>query len=81
MNLIQYSSSGAPVFIQRAAELAIKEGEPQIVEQLARARDNRQILLDAFARRTGSVSRARVGPSTSSLALMASRIPASLPSV
>lgn len=50
VNLIQYSSSGAPVFIQRAAELAIQEGEPQIVEQLARARDNRQILLDAFAR-------------------------------
>lgn len=48
VNLIQYSSSGAPVFIQRAAETAIRQGDGLIVEQRERARQNRQILLDAF---------------------------------
>lgn len=48
VNLIQYSSSGAPVFAQRAAEAAIRGGETLIVEQVERARRNRQILLDAF---------------------------------
>ncbi|MCZ8182562.1 MAG: pyridoxal phosphate-dependent aminotransferase [Beijerinckiaceae bacterium] len=50
VNLIQYSSSGAPVFIQRAAETAIREGEGLIVGQVERARKNRQILLEAFSR-------------------------------
>lgn len=49
-NLVQYSSSGTPVFIQRAAEAAISEGEPLIAEQVSRARANRDILIDAFAR-------------------------------
>ncbi len=50
VNLIQYSSSGAPVFIQRAAETAIREGEALIAGQVERARRNRQILLEAFSR-------------------------------
>jgi aspartate/methionine/tyrosine aminotransferase len=50
INLIQYSSSGAPVFTQRAAEAAIAGGESFIVEQVERARRNRAVLLDAFAR-------------------------------
>jgi aspartate/methionine/tyrosine aminotransferase len=50
VNLIQYSSSGAPVFIQRAAEAAIRGGEAMIVEQVERARRNRQILLASFSR-------------------------------
>lgn len=58
VNLIQYSSSGAPVFIQRAAEAAIRQGDALIAEQVERARRNRQILLEAFARQ----NRFRVAP-------------------
>jgi aspartate/methionine/tyrosine aminotransferase len=50
VNLIQYSSSGTAVFLQRAAEAAIRGGESFIAEQIARARENRAILLDAFSR-------------------------------
>lgn len=57
-NLIQYSSSGTPVFIQRGAEAAIRDGEGLIAEQVARATRNRALLLDAFA----SVPRFRVAP-------------------
>lgn len=50
VNLIQYSSSGTAVFTQRAAEAAIAGGESFIVEQVERARRNREVLLEAFAR-------------------------------
>lgn len=49
-NLVQYSSSGTPVFIQRGAEAAISQGEPLVLEQVARARRNRDILVEAFSR-------------------------------
>jgi aspartate/methionine/tyrosine aminotransferase len=48
-NLIQYSSSGTPVFIQRAGIAAIGGGDAFIVEQVKRARTNRDILLNALS--------------------------------
>ena len=50
VNLIQYSSSGTAVFVQRAAEAAIAGGETFITEQVEQARRNRAVLLEAFAR-------------------------------
>ena len=50
VNLIQYSSSGTPVFAQRAAEAAIAGGESFIVEQIDRAHVNRDVLMNAFAK-------------------------------
>jgi aspartate/methionine/tyrosine aminotransferase len=43
-NLIQYSSSGVPTFVQRAATAAIEEGEGFVAEQVARARRGRDIV-------------------------------------
>lgn len=48
-NLIQYSSSGTPVFIQRAGIAAIGGGDAFIAEQVERARTNRDILIDALS--------------------------------
>jgi aspartate/methionine/tyrosine aminotransferase len=50
VNLIQYSSSGTAVFVQRAAEAAISGGDAFITEQVEQARRNRAVLLEAFAR-------------------------------
>jgi len=43
-NLVQYSSSGVAAFMQRAATVALDEGEAFIAEQLARARAGRDIV-------------------------------------
>jgi aspartate/methionine/tyrosine aminotransferase len=43
-NLIQYSSSGTPVFIQRGGVAALEEGEGFIAEQIAAARQGRAIV-------------------------------------
>ncbi|MGO9756274.1 MAG: pyridoxal phosphate-dependent aminotransferase [Roseiarcus sp.] len=48
-NVIQYTTSGVPVFIQRAAIAAIEQGEPFIVHQRARMRASRDILCDGLA--------------------------------
>jgi aspartate/methionine/tyrosine aminotransferase len=53
-NLIQYSTSGSPVFIQRAAITALDEGDAFIGEQIKRARASRDIIYDALAQ-TGRV--------------------------
>ncbi len=50
VNLIQYSSSGTAVFTQRAAETAIAGGDAFIAEQVERARTNRDVLLEVFAK-------------------------------
>ena len=50
VNLIQYSSSGTAVFVQRAAEAAIAGGDAFITGQVEQARRNRAVLLEAFAR-------------------------------
>jgi aspartate/methionine/tyrosine aminotransferase len=47
-NLIQYSTSGSPVFIQRAAVAALDEGEPFIAEQIARAAEGRKIVFEGL---------------------------------
>ena len=57
-NLVQYSSSGVAVPLQRAAETALSHGETVLREQVARARLSRDILCDALAR-TGRVRFAR----------------------
>lgn len=49
INLIQYSSSGTPVFAQRAAIAGLQGGEGFIVEQFNRARENRDILVSALS--------------------------------
>jgi aspartate/methionine/tyrosine aminotransferase len=48
-NLIQYSSSGVPTFIQRAAIAALEQGSTFIAMQQARARTNRDLLIKAFS--------------------------------
>lgn len=47
-NLIQYSTSGSPVFIQRGAVAALDEGEGFIVEQIARAAEGRRIVYEGL---------------------------------
>jgi aspartate/methionine/tyrosine aminotransferase len=57
-NLIQYSTSGVPVFAQRAAVTALDQGEALIAHQLARITQSRDILCKALAA-TGRVQFAR----------------------
>ncbi len=47
-NLIQYSTSGSPVFIQRAAIAALHEGESFVAEQVARAAEGRRIVAEGL---------------------------------
>jgi aspartate/methionine/tyrosine aminotransferase len=47
-NLIQYSTSGSPVFVQRAAVAAIEEGEPFVAQQIARATEGRKIIAEGL---------------------------------
>jgi aspartate/methionine/tyrosine aminotransferase len=47
-NLIQYSTSGSPVFVQRAAIAALEEGEPFVVQQIARAAEGRKIIAEGL---------------------------------
>jgi aspartate/methionine/tyrosine aminotransferase len=47
-NLIQYSTSGSPVFVQRAAIAALDEGDAFIGEQIARAKASRDAFCDAL---------------------------------
>jgi aspartate/methionine/tyrosine aminotransferase len=53
-NLIQYSTSGCPVFVQRAAVAALEQGESFVEHQIARARAGRDIVVEGL-RRTGRV--------------------------
>ncbi len=48
-NLIQYSTSGVAVFLQRGAVAALDEGEGFIAEQVARIAESRTILVEALA--------------------------------
>jgi aspartate/methionine/tyrosine aminotransferase len=57
-NLIQYSSSGTPVFVQRAAIVALREGESFVEAQLSVVRANRAILIE----RLGATGRVRLSP-------------------
>lgn len=53
-NLVQYSSSGVAVPLQRGAEMAISYGDQYLADQVARVRQSRDILATALAR-TGRV--------------------------
>lgn len=54
-NLIQYSTSGCPVFVQRGAIAALEQGEPFVAEQVARAAEGRRIVAEGL-RATNRVS-------------------------
>jgi len=47
-NLIQYSTSGSPVFVQRAAIAALEEGEAFVAAQIARATEGRRIVAEGL---------------------------------
>ena len=47
-NLIQYSTSGVPVFAQRAAIAALDHGESFVAHQIARAKRGRDIVRDGL---------------------------------
>ena len=47
-NLIQYTTSGVPAFIQRAAVTAIEDGEGLVAEHIALARLNRDIVCEGL---------------------------------
>jgi len=57
-NLIQFTTSGVPVFAQRAATAALDQGEPYIAEQVERMHAARDIISDGLAA-TGRVQFAR----------------------
>ena len=57
-NLIQYSSSGVAVPVQRAAMVAIEHGSDHLAQQVERAKLSRDILCDALLA-TGRVSFAK----------------------
>ncbi|WP_112663775.1 pyridoxal phosphate-dependent aminotransferase [Microvirga flavescens] len=44
-NLIQYQTSGTPVFIQRGGVAALEQGESFVAHQIARAREGREIIM------------------------------------
>lgn len=48
-NLIQYSTSGVPVPTQRAAVAALEGGDEFVAGQVARAKENRDLLCETFA--------------------------------
>ncbi len=48
-NLVQYTTSGVPVFTQRAATAALDEGEAFLASQIDRSRRSRDILCDGLA--------------------------------
>ena len=48
-NLVQYTTSGVPVFTQRAATTAIEQGETFLARQIERCRRSRDILCEGLA--------------------------------
>lgn len=49
-NLVQYSTSGVPVPMQRAGIAALEHGEQFVASQIVHAKDNRDLLVEALAR-------------------------------
>jgi aspartate/methionine/tyrosine aminotransferase len=49
-NLVQYSTSGVPVPMQRAAIAALEHGEDFVAAQVVRAKENRDLLCEALGR-------------------------------
>jgi aspartate/methionine/tyrosine aminotransferase len=54
-NLIQYSTSGCPVFVQRGAIAALEHGEGFVAHQIARAGEGRDIIVNGL-KATGRVA-------------------------
>lgn len=50
-NLVQYSTSGVPVFIQRSAVAALRHGETFLEHQLQQVRQNFEFLQEEFSKR------------------------------
>lgn len=48
-NLIQFSTSGSPVFVQRAGIAALEHGEPFIARQIKNANAGRKIIIEGLA--------------------------------
>ncbi|GGB48769.1 aminotransferase [Roseibium aquae] len=48
-NMIQYSTSGVPVFVQRGAVAALTEGEDFLSAQISRAEQGRRIVMDGLS--------------------------------
>ena len=48
-NLVQYSTSGVPAFLQRGAVAALDQGEALVADQIARARRGRAIVCEGLA--------------------------------
>ena len=48
-NLVQYSTSGVPAFLQRGAVAAIAEGDGFVAEQVAAAAEGRRIVCEGLA--------------------------------
>jgi aspartate/methionine/tyrosine aminotransferase len=57
-NLIQYSTSGSPIFSQRAGVVALDEGEDFVASQIASARQGRQIVMEGLS----SINRVEMAP-------------------
>ena len=49
-NLVQYSTSGVPAFLQRGAVVALDEGEALVADQIDRARRGRAIVCEGLAK-------------------------------
>jgi aspartate/methionine/tyrosine aminotransferase len=49
-NLVQYSTSGVPTFVQRGAVVALDDGDSFVDMQVERAREARNIIAEVFAR-------------------------------
>jgi len=47
--LIEYNTSCAPVFVQRAALAALEQGEPEVLRSVARLRHARDLLVDLLS--------------------------------
>lgn len=60
-NLLQYSTSGVAVFVQRAAITALNQGEGFFAHQVARAKRGRAIVHDALATVPGLIAPPPVG--------------------
>src|SRR5262249_23700195 len=56
--LLEFNTSGGQTFLQRAAVVAIEEGEPFVAEQITRYRAGR----DLVVQRLGGMRRVRVTP-------------------
>ena len=65
-NLVQYQTSGTPVFVQRAGVAAIEQGEDFLADQIAKAAPRPGTSSGGLRRPVSSSCRRRAAPSTPS---------------